>query len=254
MEFTCKTSGEIWILTNIYAPCTPEGKLAFLNWFKHIDMPDEVKWLVVGDFNLIRSPENRNKEGGNPVEMLAFNNAISNLRLVELPLRGCKYTWTNKQSNPLLERLDWFFTSNSWTTLMPNTFSTGLVRDNSDHTPCMITASTSTPRPQVFRFENYWLNHEDFLPVLSHGWKLPTQQMDSAKSHSAKFKNLRRVFRAWKANLPNLAAAIRGTKETIQLLDIMEEVRDLTLEEWNFRGILLSHLDTLLHQQRVYWK
>jgi hypothetical protein len=254
VEFTCKTSGEIWILTNIYAPCTPEGKLAFLNWFKHIDMPDEVKWLVVGDFNLIRSPENRNKEEGNLVEMLAFNNAISNLRLVELPLRGCKYTWTNKQSNPLLERLDWFFTSNSWTTLMPNTFSTGLVRDNSDHTPCMITASTSTPRPQVFRFENYWLNHEDFLPVLSHGWNLPTQQMDSAKSLSAKFKNLRRVFRAWKANLPNLAAAIRGTKETIQLLDIMEEVRDLTLEEWNFRGILLSHLDTLLHQQRVYWK
>jgi hypothetical protein len=108
--------------------------------------------------------------------------------------------------------------------------------------------------------------------------------MDSAKSLSAKFKNLRRVFRAWKvnlpnlaaairgtketiqlldimeevrawkANLPNLAAAIRGTKETIQLLDIMEEVRDLILEEWNFRGILLSHLDTLLHQQRVYWK
>jgi exonuclease III len=156
VEFTCKLSGEVWFLTNVYAPCTSEGKMAFLNWFKHIEMPDEVKWLIVGDFNLIRSQENRNKPGGNIQEMLAFNDAISNLRLVELPLKGCKYTWTNKQHNPLLERLDWFFSSNAWTTFLPNSFATGLVRDSSDHTPCVITASTSIPRPLIFRFFIGW--------------------------------------------------------------------------------------------------
>jgi mannosylglycoprotein endo-beta-mannosidase len=231
VELTCKLSGESWLLTNIYAPCTHEGKLAFLSWFKHIDMSDNVKWLVVGDFNLIRSPENRNKEGGNTQEMLAFNDAISRLRLVELPLRGCKYTWTNKQPSPLLERLDWFFTSNAWTTLLPNTFVSRLVRDTSDHTPCVITASTKTPRPMVFRFENYWLEHEDFMAVMLQGWSSISQQQDCAKNLSAKFKNLRRVFKAWKAHLPNLAAVIKNTKEVIQWLDIIEETRDLTLEE-----------------------
>jgi hypothetical protein len=175
-------------------------------------MPDDFKWLVVGDFNLIRAPENRNKEGGNVQEMLAFNNAINNLRLVELPLRGCKYTWTNKQQNPLLERLDWFFTSNAWTSMMRNTFATGLVRDISYHTPCVISASTNIPRPRVFKFENYWLEHEDFLAVMLHGWNLPTQQQDSAKNISAKFKSLRRIFKTWKNQLPNLAATIRSTK------------------------------------------
>jgi hypothetical protein len=43
------------------------------------DMNDEVKWLIVGDFNLIRSPQNRNKPGGNIKEMFAFNEAISKL-------------------------------------------------------------------------------------------------------------------------------------------------------------------------------
>jgi hypothetical protein len=63
VEFSCKLPGENWILTNIYAPCTSEGKLNFLNWFKNIDMTIETKWLIVGDFNLMRSPENRNKPG-----------------------------------------------------------------------------------------------------------------------------------------------------------------------------------------------
>jgi hypothetical protein len=149
-----------------YAPCTQEGRVSFLNWFKKIVMPDDIPWLVLGDFNRITSHEDRNKPGGNVQDMLAFNEAISSLRLVEFPLRGCKYTWTNKQQNPLLERLDWFFSSNAWTTLFPNTFASGLSRDTSDRTPCLIIASTNVPRPQTFRFENYWLEHDNLFPVL----------------------------------------------------------------------------------------
>jgi len=64
-----------------------------------------------GDFNLIRSPANRNNPGGSIQEMLKFNEAISKLRINEAPLKDCKFTWTNKRMNPLLERLDWFFSS-----------------------------------------------------------------------------------------------------------------------------------------------
>ena len=34
----------------------------------------------------------------------------------------------------------------------------------------------------------------------------------------------------------------------------MEEYRDLSVEEWNFRSILRDKLLTLLEQQRIYWK
>ena len=72
-------------------------------------MPEEVSWLIVGDFNLIRRPEDRNREGGDIQEMFLFNEAISSLGLIEIPLHGRRFTWTNKQTEPLLERLDWFF-------------------------------------------------------------------------------------------------------------------------------------------------
>jgi hypothetical protein len=48
-------------------------------------MPSDKLWLLVGDFNLIRRPEDRNKPGGDINLMLKFNEAISNLDLIEIP-------------------------------------------------------------------------------------------------------------------------------------------------------------------------
>jgi hypothetical protein len=75
---------------------------------KHFYAPT-VDWLVLGDFNL-RNPSDRNKPGVDVSEMLMLNSAISALCLVELPPFGKQFTWSIKQSTPLLGRLDCFFT------------------------------------------------------------------------------------------------------------------------------------------------
>ena len=50
-------------------------------------------------------------DGGDINDMLIFNEIIGHLGLRELPIKGRSYTWSNMQDNPLLEQLDWFFTS-----------------------------------------------------------------------------------------------------------------------------------------------
>jgi hypothetical protein len=40
----------------------------------------------------------------------------------------------------------------------------------------------------------------------------------------------------------------------ILLLDSLEEFRDLSLEEWNTRNIFQSNFESLLQQQKEYWK
>jgi hypothetical protein len=55
-------------------------------------MAEDIDWLVVGDFNLMRKPDDQNKPGGNLSEIMEFNAAISNQRLEELRLSGAKYT------------------------------------------------------------------------------------------------------------------------------------------------------------------
>jgi hypothetical protein len=84
----------------VYGPCDHERKLAFLDWLNNIQMPDEENWPIVGDFNLLRWPEDRNRSSGSANEMLFFNELISSLGIEQIPLHGRRFTWTNKQQPP----------------------------------------------------------------------------------------------------------------------------------------------------------
>ena len=93
-----------------------------------------------------------------------------------------------------------------------------------------------------------------FLEVVNHGWSLPTFQMVSAKNLMAKFKNLRRVLKEWQKYISSIMANIANVKAVLSVMEILEEHRDLTVEEWNFKDLLSEKLLSLLHQQKVYWK
>jgi hypothetical protein len=62
------------------------------------------------------------------------------------------------------------------------------VMKTSDHWPCVIEINTKTPRSRIFRFENHWLDREDFITVLIQGWSAPYLPQDPAKAISAKCK------------------------------------------------------------------
>jgi hypothetical protein len=152
VEFFANSSNESWIVTNIYAPCTLHGKIEFLNWFSDINMPLEKLWLIIGDFNLIRRPENRNVAGGDINLMLKFNEAISALDLLEIPLHGLSFTWSNRQREPLQQRLDWFFISQEWSVFYPDTHAKTLPRDFLDHVPCQ---SLRSPGPRFLGLRTF---------------------------------------------------------------------------------------------------
>jgi hypothetical protein len=132
-------------------------------------MPDDCLWIIMGNFNLIRRPKNRNKPGGDSYLMQPFNDAISKLGLIELPLSRQQFTWINSQQNPLLERLDWVFVSQSWSLEFPISWVKTLTRDTFDHVPCAISFKTEVPKTQIFRFENFWMEYEQFNDVLIPG-------------------------------------------------------------------------------------
>lgn len=53
VEFTSLHNDETWILTNVYGPCIPDRKRVFVDWMKEIHIPDNVDWMILGDFNLM---------------------------------------------------------------------------------------------------------------------------------------------------------------------------------------------------------
>jgi hypothetical protein len=39
--FWSKLTSQVWWLTNIYAPCSPQGREAFLSWFSNLEVDDD---------------------------------------------------------------------------------------------------------------------------------------------------------------------------------------------------------------------
>lgn len=128
------------------------------------------------------------------------------------------------------------------------------MKETSDRTPCVISISTAIPKRSSFRFEIFWMEHHDFMPLIQDAWSAPPYISNAAKIITAKFKNLRNFLKDWSRNLSNLKVEIQNVKLVLILLLYIEEFRDLTLPKWNFKRLLEQKLSSLLHQQRVYWK
>jgi hypothetical protein len=207
--------------------------------------------MLLGDFNFYRYAENRNKVGGNFQDTLTFNNIISHLGLIELPLKGRSYTWSNIQAAPLLEQIDWFFTSVAWTGIFPFSVVLPLARIASNHLPCRVQIGTSIPKANIFRFENFWLQHPECLEQINTVWASPVNVCNSAHVISAKFEILRRALKLWSKNLSNLSRLIANCNMTVAFFDRLEEIRSLYPSELKFRVIIKEHISSLLRMQII---
>jgi hypothetical protein len=207
----------------------------------------------VGDFNFYRFVECRNKDGANLNDIATFNEIISYLGLIELPIKGRSYTWSNMKSDPLLVPLDWFFTSPARTIKFPNTLVNPLAKPTSDHIPCVISVGTNIPKAKVFRFENHWVRMPGFLDVVNSIWEINCPG-DAAKSLSANFKRLRKGLKQWSTSFSVLSTLISNCNKIILMLDSYEDLRVLHITEWNFQNIVKQRLQHLLLCKQDYWK
>jgi hypothetical protein len=81
-----------------------------------------------------------------------------------------------------------------------------------------------------------------------------TTLADKAKNLTAKFKYTRKILKDWQRSLPNIDKTVGQIKLLIEFIDFIEEHRDLSIEEWNFRELLQSKNVELLQIQKIYWK
>lgn len=254
MNFISNRLEAVFHLTNIYGPSSSQDKAAFINWLYNFDLTSLDDWILVGDFNLIRSLSDRNKPGGNVGDMLLFNDLIQHLDLVDIPFSGRHFTWSNMQYDPLLKKLDWVFTSSTWTNSYPTTSVICLARPISDHVQYVVSVDSHIPKASLFRFENYWVEFPGFFDVVKLHWESNPFYSNMAKTISGKFKQLIKGLKSWSKGLSNLNKLINNCSWTLALLDGLEDQRVLSLVESNFRKLVKAHLQKLLEAKRIYWK
>lgn len=71
-----------------------ETKILFLQELRTLKDCCIGPWVIVGDFNLICNENEKNNGNLNRAMMGRFRRLISDLALKEVPLQGCKLTWS----------------------------------------------------------------------------------------------------------------------------------------------------------------
>ncbi|XP_026442407.1 uncharacterized protein LOC113341915 [Papaver somniferum] len=89
------------IFTGVYASCASNSDEVKLFWrdIKEVRCFWDYPWVIGGDFNEIRYTHERSSGGEVTARMRRFNNFISKHHLIDLPLLGATFTWTNNQAN-----------------------------------------------------------------------------------------------------------------------------------------------------------
>ena len=125
-------------------------------------------WCLGGDFNVIRFPLERLGAGRFTRCMYDFLDFISLHGLMDIPLEGGIFSWSNCTS---ASRIDRFLFSPVLAEYFTHFSQKRLPRVLSDHFPILL-ESWSHRRGRIpFRFENMWLKAEGFLDKVKSWWE-----------------------------------------------------------------------------------
>jgi hypothetical protein len=185
--------------------------------------------------------------------MIHFNVTIQQLSISEVDLSDRLYTWSNKQSNPILARLDRVFSNNELNLSFPLATLSSLPRPTSDHTPLLLSLSTSLPKAGFFRFEKFWLHNQSFLPSVLPTWEQAPVRDDAVGQLAACIKLTRSAAKVWSRRIRAPPFLIRNSQFLVQLFDYFEETRPLSSEEFQVRANAQSTLQRAIQAQAAYF-
>ena len=149
-----------WVGTGLYGPHDDDHRRELWDELQGIRNQWNYPWFTFGDFNVVRFPNERLGCSQVSPSMMEFSDVIEELNLVDLPLRGGSYTWSNGATNPSMSRIDRVLNSVDWEEFYPDFIQKLLPRPISDHFPILVEVPTTeggegmARRKNSFKFEN----------------------------------------------------------------------------------------------------
>lgn len=246
------TNGQTWWFTGVYGPPGDDDKLVFLQELRDVRAACSGPWLVMGDYNIIVNAEDKNNANLNRAMMGRFRRLINDLGLIDVPLHGRKFTWSNQQDSPTLVRLDRALCSTGWEQAFPDNLMQSAATDSSDHCPLLLSLHAVKPGKARFHFEAFWTKLEGFQNAVEIAWS-------SVPVSSCPFDTLARKFRATVRGLQSWSQKKVGhvnsqlglAREVLHQLEIAQDHRSLSLQEKWLHNQLKKHFLALSSLQRT---
>lgn len=184
--------------------------------------------MLGGDFNIIRFSNERKGGCTTSRAMKDFSDWIRHHELVDLPLRGVKNTWFNKQEEPTMSRLDRFLVSTDWLDLFLNCLHIALSRPSSNYCPIALELDLDDWGPPPFRMEMMWLKENSFIEKVSKWRKEAPTEGWMGFPLAQKLKFLKKKINNWeKKTFGKVEERKNQLLDAIHHIDLKEETEGL---------------------------
>ncbi|GJY75406.1 RNA-directed DNA polymerase, eukaryota [Tanacetum coccineum] len=155
-------SGTKILIISVYAPQDIVGKRMLWDCLCHVKDNWNGECIIMGDFNEVRTKEERFGSKFNSQDAFIFNNFILSAGLVDIPLGGYSFMWAHKTATKM-SKLDRFLISDGLLTLFPHLSDLCLDRHLSDHRLILLKETYLDYGAILFSFISF---------VVSNGWLL----------------------------------------------------------------------------------
>ncbi|XP_026451446.1 uncharacterized protein LOC113351723 [Papaver somniferum] len=235
-------------------------------WYEMQMISDLKKpWLVIGDFNLILSIED--KVGGKSPSrrsMLEVGEYLNTCDLIQAPKVGLDFTWSNCQhgSKRILCTLYRTVFNMEWLRLYSDWGYKVDARVVSDHSPLM-GEGVNIPRPTnvPLRFQKMWLEHPGFMKVVEDSWAEPVNG-DPAFTLIYKLKRLKIILKEWNLKIfGNVQVEIKEEEKLVQEKMIIsysnphdeQALADLVMAQNDLNSKEVPHCIMMKQKSRIKW-
>ncbi|GKV50356.1 hypothetical protein SLEP1_g57064 [Rubroshorea leprosula] len=241
-------------IVNVYASCNRNERLE--TWIEILKMIDEGEnyCCIAGDFNSVRSAEERRGRSEHSNYREDLNEFIELAGLVDLPLTRRKFTWYRNDGSAR-NRLDRFLLSDGMLNFWGDCCQIGLNRTTSDHCPVMLKKVNSNWGPKPFRTLNCWDRHPEFIKVVEENWK--STEVEGWKGYvcKEKLKRLRNKLKKWNSEVfGSFENQIAEAAAKINEVDNKNEDGEITEEDILLRRERFSELWEAWQRREVAWK
>nr|GEV77534.1 RNA-directed DNA polymerase, eukaryota, reverse transcriptase zinc-binding domain protein [Tanacetum cinerariifolium] len=141
-------SDDTFFMINVYGTQDPHVKIILWDKLKTFIRNNHIKSVLFGDLNEVRDDFERIGSYFLRAEVHDFNTFINETGLVDLPMRGRRFSWMNKAGSKL-SKLDCFLVSQSVTEDNVNLKAIVLERGWSDHNPILLHDRKMTMDPSL---------------------------------------------------------------------------------------------------------
>ncbi|PWA78289.1 RNA-directed DNA polymerase, eukaryota [Artemisia annua] len=191
------TSTKILIIVT-YAPQSYTLKCTLWEYISSLINRWDGETIVMGDFNAVRTEDERFGSVFNVLCARNFNQFISSSGLIDVKMEGYSFTWSLPSASKM-SKLDRFLITNGILSVFPSLSAVCMDRHLFDHRPIVLKEVSSDYGPTPFRIYHSWFSYEGFDAMVTQAWhSFSHNDSNNLICFKKKRQDLKKVIRGWK--------------------------------------------------------